>query len=119
MQIAVPRGNRPRVIAVCLFFAFSLSIESLIEKQPHHSARSLPSAGHPPTATAKKLTMASIGEDAGENGGFQAAVLSTIALRRLEMRPSFMQRPDPRAFRQYSRTRAHPSLRLGETAKEG
>ena len=63
--------------------------------------------------------MASSGEDAVENGGPQATVLSTVALRRLRMRPSFMQLPDPRAFRQYLRTLAHRSLRLGETAKEG
>ena len=29
-----------------------------------------------------------------------------------------MQRPDPRAFRQYLRTLAHPSLRLGGKTKE-
>ena len=62
--------------------------------------------------------MASNGEDAGENGGPQATVPSTVALRRLRMRPSFMQRPDTRAFRQYLRTLAHLSLRLGGTAKE-
>ena len=46
-------------------------------------------------------------------------VLSTVALRRLRMGSSFMQQPDPRAFRQYLRTLAHPSLHLGKTAKEG
>ena len=30
-----------------------------------------------------------------------------------------MQRPDPRAFRQYLRTLAHPSLRSGENTREG
>ena len=109
MQIAVPRSNRSRMIAV--FLAFSLPIE--------HSARPLLSAGHPPTAIAQKLAMASSGEDAGENDGPQATVPSTVALRRPRMRPSFMQRPDPRAFRQYLRTLALPSLRPGGTAKEG
>ena len=42
-----------------------------------------------------------------------------VALRRLWIRPSFMQRPDLQAFRQYLRTLAHPSLRLEEAAKEG
>ena len=97
----------------------SLSIESLTEKQLHYSAHPLPSAGHPPTATAKKLTMASTTEDALENGDLQATVLSTIALRGRTMRPSVMQRPDPRAFRQYLRTLAHPALRFGEPAKQG
>ena len=106
------------MIVVCLFFPFSLPIESLIGKQPQHSAHPLPSAGHPPTATAKKLAMASSGEDAGENGGPQATLLSTVALRRLRMSPSFMQRPDLRAFWQYLRTLAHLSLRLGGTTKE-
>ena len=62
--------------------------------------------------------MARSGEDAGENGGSQATVLSTVALHRLPMRPSFVQRPDPWVLRQYLRPLAHPSLRLGGTAKE-
>ena len=63
--------------------------------------------------------MASSGEGAGENDGPQATVLSAVALRRLRMMPSIMQRPDPRAFRQYLRTLVHPSVRLGGIAKEG
>ena len=35
------------------------------------------------------------------------------------MRPSFLQRPDPRTFRQYLRTLAHPSLRAGEEVAGG
>ena len=118
-HLAVPRSNRPRRMAACLFFAFLLSIESHTGKQPHHSARPLPSAGHSSTATAKKLAMASSGEDAGEDDGPHATVLSAVALRKLRMRPSCMQRPGARAFRQYFRTLAHPSLRLGGTAREG
>ena len=34
------------------------------------------------------------------------------------MKPSFIQRPDPRAVRQYLRTVVHPPLRLGRTTKE-
>ena len=63
--------------------------------------------------------MASSGEDAGEGASPRATVLSAAALSRLEMRPSFMQRPGPRAFRQYLRTLAHPSLRPGDYSRTG
>ena len=63
--------------------------------------------------------MASSGEDAGEGGSPRATVLSAIAISRLRMRPCFMQRPDPRAFRQYLRTLAHPSPRSSEKSPEG
>ena len=63
--------------------------------------------------------MASSGDDAGEDASPRATVLSAIALSRLRMRPSFMQRPDPRAFWQYLRTLAHPSLRSGESSRKG
>ena len=62
--------------------------------------------------------IASSGEDAGEGPSPRATVLSAVALSRLRMRPSFMQRPDPRPFRQYLRTLAHPSLRSGENSRE-
>ena len=35
------------------------------------------------------------------------------------MRPPSLQRPDPRAFQQYLRTLAHPSLRAGEGSRGG
>ena len=62
--------------------------------------------------------MSSRGEDAGVGASPRATLLSAVALSRLTMRPSFMQRPDPRAFRQYLRTLAHPSLRSGEKSRE-
>ena len=63
--------------------------------------------------------MASSGEATGEGASPRDTVLSAVALSRLRMRPSFMQRPDPRAFRQYLRTLAHLSLRAGEKSREG
>ena len=63
--------------------------------------------------------MNSSGEDAGECASPRATVLSAVAFSRLRMRPSFMQRPNPRAFRQYLRTLVHPSLRSGEKPREG
>ena len=63
--------------------------------------------------------MASSGEDAGEGASPQATVRSPVALSRLRMRPSFTQRPDPRAFRQYPRTVAHPSLLPGQNSRQG
>ena len=63
--------------------------------------------------------MASSAEDAGEGGSPQATVLSALALSRRRMRPSFMQGPDPRAFRQYLRTSAHPPLSSGEHSRKG
>ena len=62
--------------------------------------------------------MASSEEDAGEGASPRATVLSAVALSRLRMRPSFIQRPHPRAFRQYLRTLAHPSSRPGENSRE-
>ena len=62
--------------------------------------------------------MASSGEDAGEGASPRVTVPSAVDLSILRMRPSFMQRPDPRAFRQYLRTLAHPSLRSGEQLRE-
>ena len=61
--------------------------------------------------------MASRGEDADEGASPRATVLSAVSRNRLRMRPSFMQRPDPRAFRQYLRTLSHPSLRPGEKSR--
>ena len=58
--------------------------------------------------------MASSGEDTAEGASSRTTVLSAVALSRLRMSPSVMQRPDPRAFRQYARTLAHPYLRAGE-----
>ena len=58
-------------------------------------------------------------EDAGEGASPRATVLSAVTLSRLRIRPSFMQRPDSRAFWQYLRTLAHPSLRSGESSREG
>ena len=84
----------------------------------NYSVPPLPSAGHLPTATAPNLTMVSSGEDAGENGDPQATVFSTVAIRRHRMRSFFMQQPDPRAFRQYLRTLAHPSLRYGKPQRK-
>ena len=63
--------------------------------------------------------MVSSGKNAGEGGSPRATVLSAVALSGLRMRPSFMQRPDPRAFRQYLRILAHPSLRSSENMREG
>ena len=63
--------------------------------------------------------MASSGEDAGEGASPRATVLSAVALSRFRMRPSFMEPPDPRAFRQHLGTLAHPSLRPGENSREG
>ena len=59
------------------------------------------------------------GKDAGEGASPRAAVLPAVALSRLKMRPSFMQRPDSRAVRQYLRPLADPSLRPGENLREG
>ena len=63
--------------------------------------------------------MASNGQDAGEGASPLATVISAVALSRLRMRPSFVQRPDPRAFRQCLRTLGHPPLCPGENVREG
>ena len=63
--------------------------------------------------------MVNSGEGGGEGASPRATVLLAVALSRLRMRSSFMQRPDPRAFRQYLRTLAHPSLRPGKHSREG
>lgn len=48
---------------------------------------------------AKGQRMASSGEESGEGASPRATVVSAVALSRLRMRQSFIQRPDPRAFR--------------------
>ena len=58
--------------------------------------------------------MASSGEKSGEGASPRNIAVSAVALNRLRMRPSFMQRPARRAFRQYLGTLAHPSLRSGQ-----
>ena len=59
----------------------------------------------------------SSGEDAGEGASPRGTVLSAVDLSRLTMRPSFMQRPESRAFRQHLRALAHPSFRPGENSR--
>ena len=62
--------------------------------------------------------MASSGNDTAEGASPRTMVLSAVALSRLRVRPSSMQRPDPRAFRQYVRMLAHPPLLAGEESLE-
>ena len=71
-----------------------------------------------PAAAEEEQPIASSGEKTGEGASPRTAVLSAVALSRLRMRPSFMQWPDPRAFGQYLRTLAHPSLRASEESPE-
>ena len=111
-----PRGPPISVVASTArpHRTVSSSFRSPTGKQAHVRVRPLPGPGHPPTTPKGKQQTVSSRQDAGEGGSPRATVLSAVALSRLRMRPSFMQRPGPRAFRQYLRTLAHPSLRLGD-----
>ena len=65
-------------------------------------------------AAADSQKIASSGEESGDGASTGATVPSVVALSRLKMRPTFIQRPDPRAFRQSLRGLAHHLLRVGE-----
>ena len=69
-------------------------------------------------AAKEEQPKASSGEVAGEGASPRATVFSVVALNRLRMRPSFMQRHGPRACQQYLRSLAHPSLCSGEKSWE-
>ena len=62
--------------------------------------------------------MVGSGEESGEGARSRTTILSAVPLSRLRMRPSFIQLPDPRAFRQYFRTLGHPSFPSGEESQE-